>query len=212
VNVRSGPGTDSPVVATVERGTELSIIGRNADRTWWNVCCFDDTVGWIIDDFVDTDGAVDSVPVTDGINQVALPQTKQLPATSDTDSGGLNSHSRFDLIDQEQFPESSVVRLFAYIYAGNEALAGYSLGVTKDGAALPVSSRSFGGQPAYTWPFQDARQRHQNLKIEFPGTPPAGVWEVQLVNEAGQTVGPLATFSLSANDPLQELYVRYERQ
>ena len=211
VNVRSGPGVDNAVVATVERGMELKVVGRNADRSWWNVCCVDGLAVWIIDDYVDTDGAIDSAPVTSGGAEGASLSTSAF--SSDPGSGGLtSSSSQFDLKKQEQFPELGVVRLFAYIYADNEALAGYSVRVTKDGSELPVAAQSFGGQPAFTWPFQDARQRHQNLKIEFPGVSPAGIWEVQLVDDTSQVIGPPATFTLSANDPQQELYVRYEQR
>ncbi|MCB0157568.1 MAG: hypothetical protein KDD83_05520, partial [Caldilineaceae bacterium] len=64
----------------------------------------------------------------------------------------------------------------------------------------------------FTWPFQDARQRSQNWKAEFDNIGPAGTWEVQLMDAQGNLVGPPATFTLSQNDPNQELYVRYERQ
>jgi hypothetical protein len=118
----------------------------------------------------------------------------------------------FALETQEQFPESALVRIFLYVYSGNAALEGYTLRVTKDGAELPVEGTSFGGQPAFTWPFQDPRQRFQNFKVEFPDTAAQGVWEIQLVNSDGATVGPPATFTLGANDPEQELYVRYAQQ
>jgi hypothetical protein len=105
-----------------------------------------------------------------------------------------------------------VVRVFLYVYSGNSALEGYSLRVTKDGTDLPVEGSSFGGQPAFTWPFQDPRQRFQNFKVEYPDTPPQGTWQVQLIDNTGATVGPPATFTLSSDDPQQELYVRYAQQ
>ena len=52
---------------------------------------------------------------------------------------------RFSLIDQEQFPESANVRIFMYVYAGTDGLAGHSLWVRKDGVDLPVNVVSFGG-------------------------------------------------------------------
>ena len=76
---------------------------------------------------------------------------------------------QFSLENQEQFPESANVRIFMYVYDGTEGLAGYSLWVRKDGVDVPVNVVSFGGSPGFTWPFQDARQRSQNWKAEFPG-------------------------------------------
>src|SRR5690606_12780046 len=106
----------------------------------------------------------------------------------------------FDLRNQEQFAETGMVRIYLYVYSGNDALAGYSLRISHDGAELPVEGTSFAGQPALTWPFQDARQRYQNFKVEFPDVGPTGVWEVQLIDSSGNPVGPATTFTLAPND------------
>jgi hypothetical protein len=206
VNARTGPGTDYEIVATVERGAEYEIIGKNPDGAWWQLCCIDGVTVWIIGEYIDTDGPVDAIPVSGGVGQGG--SVAEQPAPQTTTGGGMS----FDLKTQEQFPEAGVVRVFAYIYSGTDALPGYTLHISKDGTDLAVSVTSFGGQPAFTWPFQDARQRHQNLKIEFPGVEPAGIWQVQLIDSAGLPAGPAATFTLAANDPQQELYVRYEKR
>lgn len=117
----------------------------------------------------------------------------------------------FTLIATEQFPEPNVVRIYLYVFSGNEALAGYTLRVTKDGVEQPVSESSFGPNSAYTWPVADPRQRAQNMKVEFDIGNVAGVWEVQLMRN-GTPMGPSATFTLSANEPNRELYVRYQER
>jgi uncharacterized protein YraI len=223
VNARSGPSTDDEIVATVERGAEYDIVGISPDRSWWNVCCIDGAQAWVINEYVDTLGAVDSVPVVGGpaepaaaapVTPGAAPVT---PAAADTAATTAPVPTtapaiNFNLENQEQFPETGLVRIFLYVYSGNSALEGYSLRVTKDGTELPVEGTSFGGQPAFTWPFQDPRQRFQNLKVEYPDTEAQGVWQVQLIDNTGATVGPPATFTLSNNDPQQELYVRYAQR
>jgi hypothetical protein len=232
VNARSGPGTDFDIIGEIERGEEFDIVGVSPDRAWWQICCFNDAQAWVTSEFVDTLGLVDSVPVVGGeateagtvadTEQVteqatglantptadAAPAAPAAPAATAVPAPAVN----FDLETQEQFPETGVVRIFLYAYAGNSALEGYSLSVTKDGAALPVEGASFGGQPAFTWPFQDPRQRFQNFKVEYPDTPAQGVWQVQLIDSTGATVGPPATFTLTSNDPEQELYVRYAQR
>lgn len=212
VNVRSGPGTDFEVVTMVERGAEYDIVAKNGDGTWWMICCIDGAEAWIVGDYVDTDGPVDSVPVA-GQPAATVPAPAADSSTAEpTPAAQAPAALTFDLRSQEQFPETSTVRVFLYVYSGNDALAGYSLAVTHNGSALPVDGDSFAGQPAFTWPFQDARQRYQNFKVEFPDVDPAGVWEVQLIDSNANPVGPSATFTLAANDPQQELYVRYERR
>ncbi len=235
VNIRSGPSTDFAIVTIVERGEEYAITGKNVDGDWWQVCCIETQVGWVAAEFVDPDGAVDSVGVVSANDQTAVasrgaveaitalpsaatprqaePQVESAasPSPTATEQPTPTDEFDFDLIVKEQFPEPKVVRIFLYAYQGNVALEGYTLKVSKDNVELPVSATSFGGPPGFTWPVADVRQRFQNLKLEFPGVTPAGVWTVQLVKQ-GTSMGAPATFTLEANEPNQELYVRYERR
>jgi uncharacterized protein YraI len=212
VNARAGPSTDFDIVATVERGAEYEIIGADAGGEWWHVCCVDGSEAWLNAEFVDTDGPVDSVvvagsPVANGGGTVAAE-----PAPTAAPAAPAAPAVEFTLEAQEQFPETEGVRIFLYAYTGNSALEGYALRVTKDGIELPTTGTSFGGQPAFTWPFQDPRQRYQNYKVEFPDTQAAGTWQVQIIDSAGNVVGPPASFTLTADDLRQELYVRYIRR
>lgn len=209
VNMRLGPDTSYDIVSTVERGEEFDILGRNPQGDWWFVCCSDDEYVWVFAELVDTNGAVDGVPITGGATDSAPAAVTPQPVTPTPAPAPV---AQFDLIRQEQFAETGLVRV--YLYATDEAqgLAGYTARITKDGQQLPVAVESFGGQPAFTWPFQDARQRHQNFKIEYPDINAAGTWEIQLLNADGMVVGPTARFELTADDPQKELYVRYERQ
>ncbi|MCX6046097.1 MAG: SH3 domain-containing protein [Chloroflexi bacterium] len=236
VNMRSGPGTNFPMVYVVDRGYEMDIIGKNAKGDWWKVCCVEETSGWIDMELADTEGPVDSVPVvqegadsskaatteaTTVVTPPAQATTAPAPATPDaaatatpavaaTSAPTSTTGFDFDLIVQEQFPETKLVRIFLYVYdRDNTALEGYSLKVTKDGAEVPVTATS-AGQSGFTWPVADVRQRFQNLKLEFPSVAAVGAWTIQLSKD-GTPVGPAATFTLKANDPSQELYVRYER-
>ena len=213
VNLRSGPSLNTDIVASVERGSEFDLVGRSNDLDWWEVCCYEGKSIWIAGDYVDTDGAVDSIPTTD-----ALPAPVESAGTNTAQSeaplqglGGSAGQTRFELITMEQFPESNLVRIYLYLYEDSNALAGYRARIVKDGREIPVTTQSFGGQPAFTWPFQDARQRFQNLKIELPDESPAGNWTIQPLDSEGRPVGPSAEFTLRENDPNQELYVRYER-
>ena len=213
VNLRSEPQIDSEIVATAERGAEFEIVARSEDTNWWLICCRAERTVWIASELVDTDGMVDSVPVTDSAGAVSAPTAaaaQPVPAPPGL-GGGSTDSVQFRLVAEEQFPESGMVRVYLFVYDGTSALSGYRVRVQKDGQEIPVTALSFGGQPAFTWPFQDARQRFQNLKVEFPDESAAGLWTVQLIDSQGTPVGPPAEFSLGDNDPNQELYVRYER-
>ena len=64
VNVRSGPGTNYPVIGLAPFGAEGEIVGRTADSQWWAaaVPSAPGGVGWVSADYVAVTGA-DSVPV-----------------------------------------------------------------------------------------------------------------------------------------------------
>jgi heat shock protein HslJ/uncharacterized protein YraI len=64
VNVRSGPGTNFPVIGVAPFGTEGEIIGRSADGRWWvvSVPSAPGGMGWVSADFVAASNAED-VPV-----------------------------------------------------------------------------------------------------------------------------------------------------
>ncbi|MEZ4729509.1 MAG: SH3 domain-containing protein [Caldilineaceae bacterium] len=65
VNVRAGPGTTYQVLATVERGQEYNIIGKNGAGDWWRFCCINDEPAWVIGELVDVDGDAESAPVSE---------------------------------------------------------------------------------------------------------------------------------------------------
>ncbi len=196
LNARGAPDTSSEVVEIVEGGQEFDVLAANDARDWWRVCCVEGQEVWLADEFVDLSGPAGIVPI---FGEEAAP-AQPVEFT-------------FDLVSQEQFAETGGVRVFLFVTdAADAALAGYGAQISNDGAPQATDEISFGGQPGFTWPFQDARQRAQNWKAEFPATPVAGVWQIQLVDETGVPVGPVATFELAAGDANQELYVRYERK
>ena len=47
LNLRTGPGTDYPVVQSYERGTVVTILGKESDEQWIKVETPDGKVGWI---------------------------------------------------------------------------------------------------------------------------------------------------------------------
>jgi len=69
LNVRSAPSTEGRIVAQIERGETYPIIGRNADRSWWQVDV-DGTQGWAFARFI-VDSNTGAVPVTSQSSQAA---------------------------------------------------------------------------------------------------------------------------------------------
>lgn len=62
-NMRGGPGTTFPVVATTRQGTNLQVTGSNQGQSWWQVCCIDDQAGWMSQTVARFQGDPGAVPV-----------------------------------------------------------------------------------------------------------------------------------------------------
>ena len=66
VNMRSGPGTVYPIVASYPLGTELSVRGRNepgSERWLWVIAVPDGRQGWMLDEFLKVAVDKNSLPV-----------------------------------------------------------------------------------------------------------------------------------------------------
>ncbi len=81
VNSRTGPDTTWPVATVLGRGEDFDITGKNADGTWWRICCLVDLQEvWVAAEFADSDGPVDNVPVAQAGEISALATSRQAGA------------------------------------------------------------------------------------------------------------------------------------
>ena len=110
VNLRRGPGTNYEIVGKARLDETLTIVGRNTDSSWWQVCCILDTenLGWIIDEFVETRFSPEQVEGVVPIVEVDEPasQTTDDPPTPDPVTPQPNTElARSALVSAQ--PESS---------------------------------------------------------------------------------------------------------
>jgi hypothetical protein len=68
VNLRGGPGTDQPVVATLPGGSTVDLLAASASGAWWRAAT-DVGVGYLSVDLLEATGQ----PVTSGVFDVDLP-------------------------------------------------------------------------------------------------------------------------------------------
>jgi uncharacterized protein YraI len=65
LNLRSGPTTTGAIIGRVPQGTQVSVVGRNADASWWQI---NDgrTVGWIASRYAPLPAgtSINTIPVT----------------------------------------------------------------------------------------------------------------------------------------------------
>lgn len=89
INVRSGPGTAYPVVAQLQPGRPVDILGRNGDGTWWQVLLGSGDEGWVAASVVNVSGPMDDVAVAANIPPAPVqptprPQPTVAPAAQPT--------------------------------------------------------------------------------------------------------------------------------
>ncbi len=87
INVRSGPSADFPIVTTAKQGQAFDIVGRNADSSWLQVCCFEGKPGWVSASLVTTTGDVVAVSVP---KDMPTPPPSPTPGPVAPPSGGLS--------------------------------------------------------------------------------------------------------------------------
>jgi uncharacterized protein YgiM (DUF1202 family) len=63
VNVRSGPGTNYPVLTQLPPGVPVEIVGRNEPSTWWQIRGTDGATGWVADSVVTAQNVTGGIPI-----------------------------------------------------------------------------------------------------------------------------------------------------
>lgn len=61
LNMRAGPGMGYSRIGVVQQGYRMTVVGRNAEGTWLQVCCVDGEEGWLSTIYVDLSQQVDGV-------------------------------------------------------------------------------------------------------------------------------------------------------
>ena len=79
-NLRSGPGTNYPVVGSAAAGKQYEITGRSPDGAWLEVCCVNGKPVWVARSVVAVSGDVDTVAVAQNIPLPPTPRPAPPPA------------------------------------------------------------------------------------------------------------------------------------
>ena len=67
MNVRGGPGTTFPVIASAKKGQSFDVQGKTKDGAWLQLCCFSGKPGWASASLVTVTGDLKKVPVPEGL-------------------------------------------------------------------------------------------------------------------------------------------------
>lgn len=130
-NVRQGPSNYYPVVAQLDTGTEVTVVGRNRDGDWWKICCVNGADVWIADSVVEVTGPLWAV--SEVMNIPPAPATPIPPPPTATPSLTPTYAWPFRLEGKvQEYPHGqNYFRVDAVIYNGATPLWNYKLKVRK---------------------------------------------------------------------------------
>lgn len=92
VNIRSGPGTNYPIIQTLDRNDTAPATGFNSGRTWVQIELPDNTLRWVSADLVDIDNP-DEISIVTNIPPapVATASSQQPPSDNNGSSSSGNA-------------------------------------------------------------------------------------------------------------------------
>lgn len=232
VNVRLGPGTTFGLVGTANQGQRFDIKGRNADKSWYLICCVNGQEGWVNTEFTDEDDE-ELAPVVAGPAQpvaqvpaaapapapaepTATPAPAAAPAPADACAGIGGDGCKFKLRAGPSFAANSGGELKLQLHfihsgvAGGQPQGSYFVWVEKDGQKLPVSDgvRSIALQDQsgmlgkYNYEFKIARD-------QIPGGNVAGNYAIWVLDGNGERDSQ--TFTFSVPDGQGEVWMQFDQ-
>lgn len=235
VTLRSGPGVNYPLIAQLGPDIPVSLVGRNPEGTWLQICCINGADAWV---------AVQNVQIFNDIAQVPLVNAAPAPTPTDTSTPTATATATpilypFERALGPQFTPTNnefltiYVKLFVGPLGQNEVPAeGYFLEVEFEGFDRP--SR-YGEEPSkdsfdYSGAVGAGNRLQYNLKYEYhpynpnrasyPGataTPTApeligeGTWTVWVKDGAGNQLSDKVSFETSRSNTNREIYIAWQR-
>jgi len=103
-NLRGGPGTGHSIVGSAKQGKTFEVVGKNANGTWWEICCIDGESAWVAGSIVKTGGDMNAVSVAENIPTPPPPPTPA-PAAPAPASNRAGLHDRQTVSNWEIQPE-----------------------------------------------------------------------------------------------------------
>jgi uncharacterized protein YraI len=140
VNVRSGPGTQYPVIDQLNSGDVVNVTGRNDEESNWLLIKRDGTEGWVAYFTVNVTGELSQLPIIEYVERVQVP-VSEIPLASN-DNAAEPQVTAFRAVNVRSAPEVNSTRL-GTLQPGESARI---TGRTEDSEWLRID---FNGQEAW---------------------------------------------------------------
>lgn len=233
--LRTGPGVEYPLVAQLGPGIPISIVGRNTEGTWFQLCCVNGEPVWV---------AASSVRIGNDPVSVALVLAQAAPSPTWTATPTWTptvtptptaTPYPFELaIGPQFFPTNNeFMTIWAKLFIGtppNDVPAeGYYLKVLFQGFDRPGTNdaRPSAGKFEQSGPAGAGNAVPYNVKYEY--TPPdpksldanstqtradllgTGTWTVFVADGAGNQLSNAVTFTSAPGNQNREVYIGWAR-
>lgn len=233
VNVRLGPGTNYGLAGTVNQGQEFTIVGSNAERTWWLICCVNGKEVWVFGDLTNRESDQFAQVITDipaPPQQVAQAPAQQPaapppaaeepaappPPAADPCANIGGDGCKFRLRGGPSFAPNGGTELklqLHFIHSGvdgGQPQGSYFVWVEKDGVKLPISDgvRSIA--------LQDQQGTLGKFNYEYkvglgdiPGNNVAGTYAIWVLDGNGERDSQ--TFTFTVPDGQGEVWMQFDQ-
>lgn len=212
VNGRRGPATTFERIGEAKKGTELMILARTPDNSWWQVCCMANQPVWVPADQVEARGPAEFVPT---VAPPPTPTPRPPAPPKPTATTAPTPMPPFDIARGPEFPmqrDTGIMTIWTKVYEGppdnQTPLAGYILKVFRDGVDVTQNVQSFADRDFdATSPNEGALQ--YNLKIEMDHAGEAD-WKIYLAKPGGFRMSPVTEFTTKGDSYRnQVVYIAY---
>ena len=85
INMRQGPGSNFAVIGNLIVGTQGTVLGTDASRTWFNLCCLPgtETTGWVSASLVAVEGTAEELAALPVIEHETMAETSSAVVTAE---------------------------------------------------------------------------------------------------------------------------------
>jgi len=234
-SLRQGPGVEFPLVAQLGPDIPITIIGRNTEGTWYQLCCVNGASVWVAANSVRTVNDTSNVPLIAGATPPTPTWTPTATWTPTITPTPTSTPFPFEVaIGPQFFPTNNDfltiwVKLFIGTPPTEEAAEGYFIKVLFEGFERPPTNGRQASRPDFDFSASPGAGNRVSYNLKYEYTPPdpktldpnatqtridligTGTWTVFVTDGTDKQLSPAVTFTTLPANPNREVYVGWVR-
>lgn len=234
-SLRTGPGVEFPLVAQLGPEIPITIIGRNTEGTWYQLCCVNGASVWVAANSVRTVNDTGAVPLVAGATPPTPTWTPTATWTPTVTPTFTPTPYPFEVaIGPQFFPTNNDfltiwVKLFIGTPPLEEAAEGYLIKVLFEGFERPPTNGQQASRPDFDFSASPGAGNRVAYNLKYEYTPPdpktldpnatqtridligTGTWTVYVTDGTGKQLSPAVTFTTLPANPNREVYIGWVR-